>query len=303
VKYHETASPRDAAPGLIPDTDDTEEAPTMTAPADDPGTTHLSLLPWPDPVIDEMGHDPRSAYVERFWLGAIGPSCTWLLRRLAHGFDEEPEGFTLDVAEWARALGLGAGLGRHAPLGRTITRCCQFGLARRYGPDGLVVRRRMPPLARHQLARLPDGLQQEHDRFVADATHAAPGAVRQLPFAPRAAVVGLPAAPTDVVAGSGRLLPDARARQAEVAGGLALGMLRAGRDPAAVQRWLVARRIPPPLAHGAVRWATSRLQSAAEPIARAAVSPVVMSSAAAAAPRSPHPLTFQAPGDEDPEAA
>ena len=137
----------------------------MPAGPDDAAPTHLTLLPWPDPVIDDMGHDPRSDYVERFWLGVIGPSCTWFLRRLSLGFDAEPDGFELDVAECARALGLGAGLGRNAPLGRTITRCCQFGLTRRFGRDRLAVRRRLPPLARHHLARLPEALQDEHARW------------------------------------------------------------------------------------------------------------------------------------------
>ena len=38
----------------------------------------LAIRPWPDPVIDAVGHDPRSSYVEHFWLGVLGPSTTWL---------------------------------------------------------------------------------------------------------------------------------------------------------------------------------------------------------------------------------
>ncbi|MDQ6911186.1 MAG: hypothetical protein M3Z84_10475, partial [Actinomycetota bacterium] len=34
----------------------------------------LAIRPWPDGVIDALGHDPRSQYVERFWLGILGPS-------------------------------------------------------------------------------------------------------------------------------------------------------------------------------------------------------------------------------------
>ncbi len=30
--------------------------------------THATIRPWIDPVVDARGHDPRSAYVERFWL-------------------------------------------------------------------------------------------------------------------------------------------------------------------------------------------------------------------------------------------
>ena len=59
----------------------------------------LAVRPWPDPVIDALGHDPRSAYVEHFWLGILGPSTTWLLRRLAAGFETSPSGFDLQLAE------------------------------------------------------------------------------------------------------------------------------------------------------------------------------------------------------------
>ena len=33
----------------------------------------LRIEAWIDPVIDELGHDPRSAYVETFWLPVLGP--------------------------------------------------------------------------------------------------------------------------------------------------------------------------------------------------------------------------------------
>jgi len=36
----------------------------------------LIVLPWADPVIDPIGHDPRSRYVELFWLGILGPTAT-----------------------------------------------------------------------------------------------------------------------------------------------------------------------------------------------------------------------------------
>src|SRR5215218_63293 len=130
----------------------------------------LEVRPWPDPVIDAVGHDLRSAYVERYWLPILGPSCTLLLRQLAERFDHEPEGFVLDVASCARSLGLGGGLGRQAPLGRAITRCSQFGATQRFGPAGVVVRRKLPTMARHQLARLPDALQAEHAHWVGGAT-------------------------------------------------------------------------------------------------------------------------------------
>ena len=41
-----------------------------------PTTATLAVRPWPDPVIDALGHDPRSAYVEQYWLGILGPPTT-----------------------------------------------------------------------------------------------------------------------------------------------------------------------------------------------------------------------------------
>jgi hypothetical protein len=37
-------------------------------------TATLRIVPWRDEVIDELGHDPRSHYVETFWLPVLGPS-------------------------------------------------------------------------------------------------------------------------------------------------------------------------------------------------------------------------------------
>jgi hypothetical protein len=122
----------------------------------------LTILPWPDDVIDRVGFDPRSAYVERFWLGVLGPSTTWLMRRLAAGFDDAPDGFQLPLGDTARSIGLGDRGGRHSPFLRSINRVVQFELATATGVDELTVRRRLPPLNRRQLVRLSDTLQAEH---------------------------------------------------------------------------------------------------------------------------------------------
>ena len=34
----------------------------------------VRITAWEDPVVDLLGHDPRSPYVERFWLAVLGPS-------------------------------------------------------------------------------------------------------------------------------------------------------------------------------------------------------------------------------------
>jgi hypothetical protein len=197
----------------------------------------LTIRAWPDAVIDEIGHDPRSGYVERFWLSLLGPSATWLLRRLADGLDERPDGFELDLALTAVSLGLGRRGGKSGPFMRTIERCCYFGVAQRCEPTTLRVRRKLPPLTRVQLARLPEPLQAEHDEHLARA-----------------------GAPTPDVA---QLRAHARR--------LARSLLDLGEDATAAERQLHRWRVHPALAREAVEWALT--QSPAAPSATAAPTP------------------------------
>jgi hypothetical protein len=179
----------------------------------------LTVEPWPDPVIDQLGHDPRSAYVERFWLGILGPSTVWLLRLLAAGLDARPEGFELDLAETAAALGLGTRGGRNAPLLRSLERSCRFGAARMHGEASVVVRRRLPPLTRAQVERLPDRLRAEHEGWRARSVNEEAEAMRR------------------------------RARA------LAASLLDLGEDPESAERQLHRWRFHPAVAHDALRWA------------------------------------------------
>jgi hypothetical protein len=126
-------------------------------------TDHIHVNAWTDPVIDELGHDPRSQYVEWFWLAVLGPSTVWLLRRLGDALDHAPDGFTLDVHECAAALGIGGASSRRSAMQRTLRRTVQFGVARAHNDHVLDVRRRLPPLNRAQVLRLPSSLLVAHD--------------------------------------------------------------------------------------------------------------------------------------------
>jgi hypothetical protein len=180
----------------------------------------LHVRPWPDDVLDHMGHDPRSSYVEDYWLGLLGPSTTWLLRRLAAGFEYSPEGFDLDLGETARSLGLGDRSGRHSPFVRSINRTVQFGLAQISGPEELSVRRRMPPLNRAQLARVSPALQARHAAWQEEQLRL-PASEQQL----------------------------RRARQ------LALSLLELGEGYDATERQLLRWRYPAHIAREAANWA------------------------------------------------
>lgn len=127
-----------------------------------PLAQQLEVVPWSDADLAETGHDPRGEYVERFWLGLLGPSTTWLVRRFARGLEECPNGFRVDLAETGRALGLGDSVARNSSLQRSLLRACQFDAAHRVSDSRLAVRLQLPPLSRRQLSRLPQSLQLSH---------------------------------------------------------------------------------------------------------------------------------------------
>ena len=103
----------------------------------------IRVAPWPDPVLDVIGHDPRSWYAETFWLPTLGPTALLLLRHLADRFEVDPAGLELPVADTAAALGLGPRAGQHSPLMRSLGRLQQFELACQETDTTIAVRRAM----------------------------------------------------------------------------------------------------------------------------------------------------------------
>jgi hypothetical protein len=187
----------------------------------------VAIRPWPDETLDRIGFDPRSPYVERFWLGIVGPSVTWLMRRIAAGFDAAPDGFEMAMGETARALGLGDPGGRNSAFFRTLNRMVQFDLARPTGPGELEVMRRLPPLGRRHTARLSPALQEAHEQWQAEQLQVPPSEVARR-----------------------------RSRQ------LALSLLELGEDPEEVERQLTRWRYHPALARESMGWAVDRHRQA-----------------------------------------
>lgn len=155
--------PPPAPPGAAAtQTSDGSPADAATPPLD-----RLGVLPWTDDVGSPTTHDPRSAYVETFWLPILGPSTTLLVRRMAAEFEHSPEGFEMDCIATSRELGLGTKMTRRSPFVRTIDRCVKFNLAQLTG-GVLYVRQRMLPLSYHQIGRLSNRLQQLHQAWTID---------------------------------------------------------------------------------------------------------------------------------------
>jgi hypothetical protein len=125
----------------------------------------LTIQPWPDAVLDTVGHDPRSRYAERFWLPTLGPTALLLLRHLAAQFDLHPVGIELRVADTSRALGLGEREGSSSPIVRSLARLETFDLACSDGRGTVAVRRNLPPANRRHLRRLPADVQAEHTEW------------------------------------------------------------------------------------------------------------------------------------------
>ncbi len=151
------------------------------------------------------------------------PSTVWFLRRLADHLDRQPEGFTLDLVDTARSPR--SRHARRAQLPDAQDHRAQLSLRRRrmLGTTALAVRRRLAPLTRAQVERLPDRLQREHTVWLTRP--------RDVPTVEQ--------------------MKD-RARP------LALSMLELGEDTDAIERQLHHWRFHPAVAHEAVRWALGR---------------------------------------------
>ena len=137
----------------------------------------LYIVAWPDAVIDRLGFPPQSPYSEICWLPRLGPAATLAYRRLAGTLAHRPDGFDIDVVEFAQSLGLGTGTGAHAPVSRTLRRLACFELACFTDEATYALRRRIPPLSAHQLRHLSADLQRIHHALL-KRHHADIGSVR-----------------------------------------------------------------------------------------------------------------------------
>ena len=199
------------------------------------GAGELWVEPWTDLCPDTYrGHHPRSPYVELFWLGVLGPSATWLIRRLALRLEEAPEGFLVNTTEIAGEIGLGGRQALQSAFERAFERCCRFGLMQRGRHNTLFVRTRLPELTARMTERLPPRLRVLHDVW------------RRQPGSDPAGVDAL-----------------ARARR------LAMALLACGDEPDSVERQLHTWHFHPAVAFEATRWATEKHTRAAAAVSAA----------------------------------
>lgn len=122
----------------------------------------LQVEPWSDPVVEAVGHDPRSGYAHEFWLPMLGPSAMLVTRKLLERLEAAGGPCQVDTAELALSVGLGAGAGRNSRIASTLGRLAGFGLAHigraADGTTAVVLRTAWAPLTRSQALRLPPSL-------------------------------------------------------------------------------------------------------------------------------------------------
>jgi hypothetical protein len=123
----------------------------------------LPVDAWDD---GHRGFDPRSPYVETYWLAVLGPSSILAARRLASWLEGGHYGIVVRVTDLAPCLGLGHGTARHSPIVRSLDRLVTFGLAR-IACDAYALRTVVPALSPGQPRRLPAYLIERHPHDVA----------------------------------------------------------------------------------------------------------------------------------------
>lgn len=137
----------------------------MNTPATSITDEYIDVMPWHDTFVENAGYPIGDPYIEMFWLPVLGPTATWLLRRLATGLEHEPDGYTVDVDELARGIGVAYSQGKHNPFVRGLHRCIMFGVAQQIAviPRTVIaVRTVLPSLSQRHIGRLPEALQIAH---------------------------------------------------------------------------------------------------------------------------------------------
>ena len=127
----------------------------------------VTVRPLPVSAAEHKLFPLQHQYVEMLWLPVIGPSATWMLRRLGGWALACPQGMVVVLPELSESLGLGWCSGAGSSVQRTMRRLIRFELAR--WTDALEVMTMVPPVSDRQLARMSSGLVRAHDRLI-DAT-------------------------------------------------------------------------------------------------------------------------------------
>lgn len=110
------------------------------------GQRRILVARWRDPMIDSAGWHATSAYVEGVWLPVLGPTATWLLRRLVAVSTGTATFHEIDLAKLGQAVGLSFSSRRADRVLEAIGRLERFGVAVIDGTGVLRVRHYLPSI-------------------------------------------------------------------------------------------------------------------------------------------------------------
>lgn len=116
----------------------------------------LVLIADRNPVLETLGHDPRSPAAEAGWLHRLGPAAMCAHRRIVALLEVAGDGHAVPLAGLATDLGLPGGTGQNTKIVRTLARLVRYGIATPRG-DSLAVTLAPPP-TRQLRYRLEDTL-------------------------------------------------------------------------------------------------------------------------------------------------
>ena len=173
---------------------------------------------WRDVNIESLGFDPRSSYVEQFWLPFLGPSTVFLARRITQRLENEQYGFLIGLQDLSIMLGLGPNINKQSSIQKTLNRLLLFELARIMPSGAVSVRLKLPPLPQRYIVRLPQVMQELHDK--------------------------------EAEGGSENALMATKTR----ARSLALTLSKLGHDSSAIEKQLIAWRFHPSICYETLKW-------------------------------------------------
>ncbi len=150
----------------------------------------LTITAWRHAIVTPSCDLATCTYLERFWLGILGPTATWLARYLsrvitdANCRPDPPVALSIDWHELSARLGVSAQPLHDSVLARAFNRLIMFNFATTLGQVGvpcLAVRTTAPRVPDRLLSRLHPVLREEHNRWSSHRVTGGPGCSCPLP--------------------------------------------------------------------------------------------------------------------------
>ncbi len=137
----------------------------------DDGKAFIKCSIWHNSYNSENSFYFRSFYLERFWLGILGPSSTWLLRMILMELEQSDNFKLMSAEELCLRMGLSANTSWNSPFSRSLRRLLDFKLAKQFGLGHIAICQYVPPLSCRQIKSLTAESLNIHRQFIYQFKH------------------------------------------------------------------------------------------------------------------------------------